>query len=208
MEINKKDKFTLYILMGHQLIQWAFPANRYLSARWINAFSESSEKFVGPLRRIQAISPQLHYLLIIMSCHSGLCPQVFPSASFHISILLLLTCETCLFLMELSVTFMNSSLHYFSCSVASLIMSSSFPWSVHTFKPEARSCHLPACLNRSHPRQAHSRHPEEQTNCILVMGLQQEPGGGNLSFSLFSWPLSAERKRIFQLFLVNFKLLS
>lgn len=48
MEINKKDKFTVSILMGYKLIQWAFPANRYLSARRINSFSESSEMFVGP----------------------------------------------------------------------------------------------------------------------------------------------------------------
>lgn len=155
------------------------------------------------LRRIQAISPQLHYLLIIMSCHFCLCPQVFPSTSFHISILLLLTYENCSFLMELPVTFISSSLCYFSCSVASLIMSSSFPWSVQTAKSEFRSCHVPECLNRSHPLQAHSRHPEEQRNCILAVGLQQEPGGGNLNFSLFSWPRSAERKKIFQLFLVN-----
>lgn len=38
--------------------------------------------------------------------------------------------------------------------------------------------------------------------------LQQETGGWNLNFSLFSWPISAERKRLFHLFLANPKALS
>lgn len=49
-------------------------------------------------------------------------------------------------------------------------MSSSFPLSVQVDKPEATSCHLPACLNMYHPRQALARHPEEQWDCILATG--------------------------------------
>ena len=49
-------------------------------------------------------------------------------------------------------------------------MSSSFPWSVQVAKPEARSCRLPACLNRSHLLQALGRHPEEQWDCVLATG--------------------------------------
>lgn len=146
------------------------------------------------LRSIQAICPQLHYLLTIMSYHFGPSPQVCPSTSFHISVILLPTCETWAFLMEPTITFISFSLHYFSRSASSLVMPSRFPWAVQVAKPEVKSlvrCELLANILRS------------SGTAFLPWELQQETGGGNLNFSLFSWPVSAERKRLFHLFLAN-----
>jgi len=61
------------------------------------------------LRSIQVISPQWHYFLTITSYHFDLSPQICPSTSFCISVILLLTCETWSFLMELSMTFISFS---------------------------------------------------------------------------------------------------
>lgn len=52
----------------------------------------------------------------------------------------------------------------FSC------LCSGVPSSVQVAKPEARSCRLPARLNRSRPLRALGRHPEERWGCVLATG--------------------------------------
>lgn len=69
------------ILRWHQITQWAFLASRYLSARWITSFSESSEMFGGPF--IKEYSSHLSTSAMLTNHNVLLFSPASSSLPFH-----------------------------------------------------------------------------------------------------------------------------
>lgn len=154
-------------LQFNQLIQWAFLAARYFSARWINSFSGSSAMLWGHwkvfkpfLLSYTAYKPWCPVLLTCLLTFA--LPQVFISVPFS-SPPGKSDCFSWSYL-QFSPASPSCSL---SCSGPSLLVSSRFPWSVQVDNTEGRSCQ---CLHALTGLQALVRHSEGQWVCVLSMG--------------------------------------
>lgn len=138
-----------------QLIQWAFLAARYFSARWISSFSGSSGMLWGHWRVFQPF-------LLGYTTYKPWCP-------------ILLACLLTFAFHKFSYQYLSPS-HLWNLTVShgairnshqlptlvlsqvqDLLVPGSFPWSVQEDSTEARPCH---CLHALTGLQALVRHPE------------------------------------------------